>query len=90
MFNQKRRYLIVEESDVTSVLTVINRHHGFFSKTDKNAGNCGWDKDLSKWYVSFYASNREWGRIVGELGKLGRIYVNTTPIGTTEMYYIKD
>lgn len=87
MFNQKRRYLIVEESDVTTVLTIINRHQGFFSNNDKLTGNCGWKNEPSKWYVRFYASDREWGRIAGELSKLGNIYVNVTPGGTTELYY---
>lgn len=89
MFNQKRRYLIVEESDVTTVLTVINRHQGFFSKSEKNTGNCGWKDDPSKWYVRFYASDKEWGRIAGELSSLGRINVHVSPSGTTELYYTK-
>ena len=90
MFNQKRRYLIVEEKDVTTVLTVINRHQGFFSNNDKNTGNCGWANEPTKWYVRFYASDRKWGRIAGELSKLGKIYVNVSPGGTTELYFTKD
>jgi hypothetical protein len=90
MFNQMRRNLIVEESDVTTVLAAINHHQGFFSNNDKNAGNCGWAKEPTKWYVRFYASDRQWGRIAGELSKLGKIYVNVTPSGATELYYTKD
>ena len=90
MFNQKRRYLIVEESDVTTVLTVIIRHQGFFSNNEKLAENCGWEKEPTKWYVRFYASDREWGRIAGELSKLGGIYVNVSPSGTTELYFMRN
>lgn len=89
MFNNKRRILIVEESDVTTVLTVINRHQGFFSNNDKLAENCGWKNEPSKWYVRFYASDREWGRIAGDLSKLGNINVNVTPGGATELYFTR-
>lgn len=89
MFNQKKRDLIVEEKDVTTVMTVINNHQGFFSNNSKNTGNCGWKDNPTKWYVRFYASDRQWGRIAGELSRLGRIYVNVTPGGTSEMYYEK-
>lgn len=90
MFNQKRRYLIVDEKDVTTVLTVINRHQGFFSNNDKLAENCGWANEPTKWYVRFYASDREWGRIAGELSKLGKIYVNVTPGGATDLYFARN
>ena len=87
MFNQKRRKLIVDEADVTTVLTTINRHQGFFSNNNKTTGNCGWKNDPSKWYVHFYASDRQWGKIAGELSALGEIRVNVTPGGATELYY---
>lgn len=90
MFNQRKQYLIVEEQDVTTVLSVINRHQGLFSNNSKNTGNCGWKDEPTKWYVRFYASDRQWGRIAGELSKIGKIYVNVTPGGTTELYYMKD
>ena len=87
MFNQKRRYLIVEEKDVTTVLSVINHHQGLFSNHDKNTGNCGWANEPTKWYVKFFASDRQWGKIAGELCNFGSIMVNVTPGGTTELYY---
>lgn len=87
MFNQKRRQLVVEEVDVTTVLTAINRHQGFFSNNNKTTGNCGWKDAPTKWYVHFYASDREWGKIAKELCSVGVISVNVTPGGTTELYY---
>lgn len=87
MFNNKRRYLIVEEADVTTVLTVINRHQGIFSNNNKLTGNCGWKNEPTKWYVRFYASDKQWGKIAGELSTLGNITVKVTPSGTTELYY---
>ena len=90
MFNQRRQNLIVEESDVTTVLMAINRNRGFFSSKDVTAGNCGWEKDPSKWYVHFDASDKEWRRITSELCKFGKIYLNVNPAGTTDLYYTKD
>lgn len=87
MFNNKRHYLIVEETDVTTVLTVINRHQSFFGNNDKLTGNCGWKNDPTKWYVRFYASDKQWGKIAGELSKLGNITVNVTPSGATALHY---
>lgn len=89
MFYQKRRYLIVEEKDVTTVLTTINRHQGFFSNNNKLVGNCGWAKEPSKWYVRFYASDKEWSLIAGDLAKLGAIAVKVTPGGTTDLCFVK-
>ena len=87
MFNNKRRYLIVEEIDVTTVLTVINRHQSILGNNEKLTGNCGWKNDPTKWYVRFYASDKQWGKIAGELSKLGNITVKVTPSGATELHY---
>lgn len=76
---QKRRNLVVEENDVTAVLTVINRHQGFFSNDNKIVTNCGWAKDPSKWVIQFYATEREWGLMTTDLSKLGEITVKVKP-----------
>ena len=90
MFNQKRRCLIVEESDVTTIMTVINHHQGFFSNNEKAIGNCGWAKEPTKWFVRFYASDREWGRITEELSKFGKIYINGCHKGISDLYFTRD
>lgn len=89
MFYQKKRNLIVEEKDVTTVVMAINRHQGFFSNNNKKLGACGWAKEPSKWYVSFNASDREWGLMTGDLSKLGEITVRVTPGDTTELYFMR-
>ena len=89
MFIQRRRYMIVEEKDVTTVLTVINRHQGFFSNNNKLVGNCGWAKEPSKWYIRFYATEREWSHMTGDLSKIGEIAVKVTPGGTTDWYFMR-
>ena len=90
MFGEKRRYLYVNEADVTTVLSVINKHQGFFSNNNKTTGNCGWKDEPTKWYVNFYATDKQWGRIASELSRLGKIYVNVTPAGATELYYVRE
>ncbi len=89
MFGEKKRQLIVEESDVTTVLTVVNKSRGFFSNTDTLTGNCGFEHDPKKWYVRFWANDREWGRIATELSKTGRIYVSIDQRGGTDLYYTR-
>lgn len=90
MFNQKRRYLVVDEKDVTTVLAAINHHRGFFSNSEIGTGSCGWKNEPTKWYVNFYASDKEWGRIAGELSKIGKICVNVAPNGTTDLYFTRE
>ena len=89
MLYQKRRYLIMEESDVTTVLSAVNRHQGYFSNDNKIVKNCGWAKDPNKWVVRFNASEREWGQIATDLSKLGDITVKVKPGGTTDLYFTK-
>ena len=87
---QKRRYLVVEERDVTFVLTAINHHQGFFSNDNKIVKNCGWENDPSKWIIKFNASEREWGLMTTDLCKVGAITVIVKPSGTTDLYFVRN
>lgn len=87
---QRRRYLVVEEKDVTFVLTVINQHQGFFSNDNKIVKNCGWENDPSKWIIKFNASEREWGLMTADLCKAGAITVIVKPSGTTDLYFLRN
>ena len=90
MFYQKRRILIVEENDVTLVLSVVNSHQGFFSNDNKIVRNCGWDTDPTKWVIKFNASEREWGLMAEDLSKLGEIAVKVKPSGMTDLHFAKN
>lgn len=90
MFYQRKRCLIMEEKDVTTVLSAINRHQGYFSNDYKIVKNCGWAKDPDKWVVKFNASEKEWGLIATDLSKLGEITVKVKPGGTTDLYFKKE
>lgn len=86
---QRKRNLVVEEADVTLVLSAINAHQGFFSNDNKIVKSCGWEKDPTKWVVRFYASDREWGLMATDLSKYGEITVKVKPGGTTDLYFVK-
>lgn len=90
MFYQKKRNLIVDEADVTLVLTAINDHQGFFSNDNKIVRNCGWESDPSKWVIKFNASDREWGSMAEDLNNIGEITVKVKPSGTTDLYFVKN
>lgn len=90
MFNNKKRYLIVEEKDVTTVLSAISHNQGLFGNNEKTTGSLGSGNDPAKWYVRFYASDRQWGRIADELSKIGKFSVTVTKGGAAELYYTKD
>lgn len=87
MFNQKRRIIVVEEKDLTTVLAVLNNHRGFFDSKEKTIENCGWADEPTKWFIKFDASNKHWGRIADELKQFGKFYVNVTRRGTTDLCF---
>ena len=89
MLGGEYRKIIVEETDVTTVLAAINKHQGFFTNADKRVGECGWAEDPTKWFVHFYATSREWGRITKVLAETGEIIIKVAPGGATEMHYVR-
>lgn len=89
MFYQKSRKLFVEESDVTTVLEVINRYQGYFSNNYKLVGSCGWADEPTKWFIGFSTTDKKWGHIAADLSGIGEITVKVTPGGATELYFIK-
>ena len=83
---KESREFIVEEKDVTTVLTAINQHTKF---QQVSVGNCGWgDGEESKWYVIFDASNKQYGSIVADLSELGDFRLNVRPSKKqTDVYF---
>lgn len=89
MFNMqwgvRRREFIVDEQDVTTVITVINRYRKY---ADMRVGNCGWLEEPNKWFIMFDACNEDYGHIVDELNKLGTFRLNVSPSFTVvELYF---
>lgn len=89
MFYQKNHKLFVEETDVTTVLAAINRYQGVFSNNYKLVGSCGWDDEPTKWFVSFWTTDKKWGCMAADLSDIGEITVKVTPGGATELYFTR-
>jgi hypothetical protein len=72
---KKRRRLVVEECDVTKILTVINKQ--YFASANVGVGNCGW-AETTRWFIHFDASKRQYERIKALLtsGEYGKIEVD--------------
>lgn len=65
---RKRHYVVVEETEVTKVLELINKHCAYSAaKTKLMVGNCGWLCEPTKWFVHFDSTDKEWVRILKEL-----------------------
>lgn len=80
-FFKARRYFIVEEKNVTAILTVINRYYRFYVSQNLAIGNCGWADEPTKWFIHFDASNKQYDNILKDILEKGSIKVDTTPKG---------
>lgn len=85
MFKKKFREFIVDEKDVTAVITVINKHRRC---ADMKVGRCGWVEEPEKWFIMFDEYDKAYGHIVDELNKLGTFRLNVSPSFTeVELYF---
>lgn len=66
--SKKDRKFIVNEKDVTAVITVVNKHRRSY---EIETNNCGWADEPEKWFIAFDACDEEYGHIVADLNKLG-------------------
>ena len=87
LFIKKEREFIVEEKDVTSVLTVVNREAKFISY---HIGNCGWANHPNKWFITFYATDKKYGRIMKGLTENGKFTVDVRPGGQVDLWFEKN
>lgn len=85
-FIRKRREFIVEENDITTILSVVNRETGI---TNYNIGNCGWKDEPTKWFVVFYTSEKSYRKVMKILTKIGKFTVNTRPAGMIDLCFEK-
>lgn len=73
---KESRKFIVDEKDVTTVITVVNEHRrGYEVETN----NCGWADTPEKWFIAFDACDEEYGHIVADLNKLGSFKLDVSP-----------
>lgn len=85
-WNVRSREFIVDEKDVTTVVTVVNKHRRSY---EVETNNCGWAKEPTKWFVAFDACDEEYGHIVDELNKLGTFRLNVSPSFTQVKLYFE-
>lgn len=77
---KKFRELIIEENDLMDVLRVVNLNFGYL---DGSVGNCGWRDEPTKWFITFYANNKKYGRLMNDLNKLGYFKLTVNEQGKT-------
>ena len=83
-FFERRREFIVEEKDVTTILSVVGHEANVINY---NIGRCGWQDHPNKWFISFYASDRKYGKIMRCLTEIGEFKVNTRPNGQVDLWF---
>lgn len=87
LFIKKRREFIVEEKDVITILSEVDRNSNI---SRYNIGKCGWADNPTKWFVSFYATDKQYGKIMKSLTKNGKFIVNTRPGGLVDLWFEKN
>lgn len=86
-FYKKFREFIVEEKDVTTILSIINQHQLY--DTFK-VGNCGWAEEPTKWFITFSTTDKTYGKIVKEMMKIGTLMVDIGPGGHVDLVFERD
>lgn len=77
MFSKEREF-IVDEMDVTKVLNIINEYRSL--GRNMSVGNCGWgDGEETKWFITFYATDRKYGKIIKDLLEIGELKTTVRP-----------
>ena len=86
MFFIKKRKFIVEEKDIATILSVVNREARV---THYRIGNCGWANNPNKWFVSFYTTDKRYGKVMKFLTKDGNFTAQTIPDGQVDLWFEK-
>lgn len=81
---KKSREFIVDEKDVTAVISVINEHRIFY---DTRVGNCGWADEPDKWFIVFSVNDKRYGEIVKDLKGIGKFNLDIRPGGQVDIRF---
>lgn len=72
-FVKRRHYLILDESNVMSMLKVldeVNRETRFRVLMDMEIGNCGWSDEPNMWFMHFTETNKQWKSTIAKLNAI--------------------
>ena len=64
---RRRRTIIMEEKDVSKVLSIVNKYVKITFDQGIVINNCGWEDDPTKWFMLLYSTNGQWNSISEEL-----------------------
>lgn len=82
---KKQREFVVEENTGMDVLKAINTHLRYL---DGQVGNCGWGgEDESKWFISFYATDKKYANIIKDLKEIGEFRIDIRPGGQMDVCF---
>ena len=83
-FFKKFREVVVEENDVMDIMKVFNSTFGYFNGS---VGNCGWKLEPTKWFIQFFATDKQYSEFINDLNRLGCIKLNTEAPGKIYVYF---
>lgn len=86
-FIKKRREFIVEEKDVTTVLSAINLTTRY---TNYRIGSCGWEDNPNKWFIMFHATDKKYGEVMKSLIEIGKFTADVRPGGEVDLWFEKN
>ena len=92
IFDSSKCVLYCYNADYTSFRTICicDWIHCFWISVNVinyNIGRCGWQDHPNKWFISFYASDRKYGKIMRCLTEIGEFKVNTRPNGQVDLWF---
>lgn len=64
---KKKRTIIVDETDVTKVLFVVNSHLDITYDQGIIVDWCAWDDRPDKWFILLWTNNKDWASIVEDI-----------------------
>ena len=83
-FNKKTYTFIMDETEVTTVLMILNRN---CRDRAYRVGSCSWVDIRDDWFAMFHATEKEYGNIMRELMKIGSVNIELRPGGKVDIVF---
>ena len=64
---KKRRTIIMDEEDVTKVLSVVNDHVDITYDQGIIVDECEWPDNSNKWFILTWTNNKQWELILNKI-----------------------